>query len=368
MSQDQELRTRLERAAGAMQIDADRSLEQFHRGRSRREVVRRVGTVALALAVAAIGLSVAWIWIARPGGSHPPAAPSVPTGTIAFMRASDKGMASSVFAAPVDGGTPVAIGTKSYADYPAWSPDGTSVAYGTGAGVNNTALVVARADGGDARRIVKNVSPEPLSWSPDGKRIAYIGDGNAVVHIVGASGTGDRRVIRGFWQSVAWSPDGERLLLTGHPAGPKVDAEQGYDVYTVRLDGTGLARLTHGGAYEGFATWSPGGARILLTRGASFETYAQDVFVMNANGSDVHRLTRWAGFDSFPVWSPDGKWIAFASDRDASRAQQRAIRTHGTFTNISLYVMRANGSGVRRVFTAGNGEALLPGSWTKARR
>ena len=48
---------------------------------------------------------------------------------------------------------------------------------------------------------------------------------------------------------------------------------------------------------------------------------------MNADGSDVRRLTEWDGLDLFPVWSPDGGWIAFASDRDATPAQQESNRS-----------------------------------------
>jgi Tol biopolymer transport system component len=133
----------------------------------------------------------------------------------------------------------------------------------------------------------------------------------------------------------------------------------GPQIFTMRPDGSGRTALTGVGP----ASPSSPGSRILFTRGEGFETYAQDVYVMNADGSNEQRLTSWPGFDSFPVWSPDGSWIAFASDRDASPEQRQAIQADGAFTNISMYVMRADGSDVERVFTAGDNQALLPGSW-----
>ena len=100
MRQDEELRTRLARAAGGLPFDAGRSLQRFRASRSRRVAVRRVGTIALALTVAALGLFVAWN--ARPGGSPSPrpsvAAPSGLSGTIAYMRATDGGNVVRVFA------------------------------------------------------------------------------------------------------------------------------------------------------------------------------------------------------------------------------------------------------------------------------
>ncbi|SRR6266571_6164848 len=366
MKQDEELRTRLGRAADGLRFDAEGALQRFHASRSRRVAVRRVATVAVALTIALLGLLA--VWVARPAGppAHRPAAPSEPTGTIAYMRASEGGNVSAVVAAPVAGGPPVAIGTDAFTDFPVWSPDGASIAYGGGTDLGSSSLIVADADGSGAHR----VADRPVlgvSWSPDGTRIAYVGwdgSGGTGAYVVDADGTGDALVMEGFWQSVAWSPDGEHLLLAGRPATSEVTAgARDFELYTVRPDGTDLVPVTHGGGYEQFATWSPDGAHILFTCSDEYEAYAQDVYVMDADGSNERRLTSWPGFDSFPVWSPDGTWIAFASDRDASAEQRHAIQSDGAFTAISTYVMRADGSDVRRVFVAGDGEALLPGSW-----
>ena len=83
---------------------------------------------------------------------------------------------------------------------------------------------------------------------------------------------------------------------------------------------------------------------------------------MAADGSDVRRLTNWEGLDFSPVWSKDGRWIAFASDRDATPAQQASNRSgDAIFTGLSLYVMRADGSDVSQLLL--ESDAALPVSW-----
>lgn len=74
---------------------------------------------------------------------------------------------------------------------------------------------------------------------------------------------------------------------------------------------------------------------------------------MDADGSDVQRLTEHAGFDVLPVWSPDGAWIAFASDRGESPA-----------AGASIFIMRTDGSQVRRLVRAG-ADSGYPTSWTR---
>jgi Tol biopolymer transport system component len=168
------------------------------------------------------------------------------------------------------------------------------------------------------------------------------------------------------WQTVSWSPDGTHLVVVGHPPSPdNVAGPDGWDIYTVAVDGSNVRQLTETKAFEHAASWSPDGSEILFTRSDYVDDadYDQDIWVMNANGSNEHRLTDWKGFDAFPVWSPDGRWIVFASDRDATPAQQTGFRTGTSFDGVSLDVMRADGSDVYRIIAPGEGETLLPGSW-----
>jgi Tol biopolymer transport system component len=166
---------------------------------------------------------------------------------------------------------------------------------------------------------------------------------------------------------VSWSPDGERLLVVGHPPNPNgVSGPENWDIYTARTDGTELTQLTQTEEWEHLATWSPDGTQILFTRSTDSSDdadYPSDVWVMNADGSEARALTDWRGFDAFPVWSPDGRWIAFASDRDASPEEQAAFRRGDAISGISVFAMRTDGTDVRRVVTARQDEALIPGSW-----
>ena len=59
-----------------------------------------------------------------------------------------------------------------------------------------------------------------------------------------------------------------------------------------------------------------------------------DIYVMNADGSGVRQLTDNPGLDGSPAWSPGGGLIAFTSERDG---------------DSDIYVMNADGSGVTRL-------------------
>ena len=361
--------TELRRAAAQVPIDADRALARFHAGRRRRRAVRRSATMVVAVAVAVAGLGI--LWTARPTGrDRIRPLGSAPTGTIAYMHATHDGSRVALGTLMI-GGAPTTLVDEAFVDYPVWSPDATSIAYGAGPDYDHTVLTVANADGTSPRRISDHPIRGAFAWSPDGLQLAYIGDapdGVTAAFIVDADGQDEHRVIDGWWQSISWSPDGSLLLLAGHPATPdNVAGPEGFDLYTVRTDGTRLERLTKTLEYEHFASWSPDGSRILFTRSPEYDDadYPSDVYSMSADGSGERRLTDWGGFDSFPVWSPDGDWIAFTSDRDASPDQQQAQRRGEAFGNNSLYVMRSDGGDARRVLSAGEGETIAPTSWRR---
>src|SRR5207247_11024943 len=74
-------------------------------------------------------------------------------------------------------------------------------------------------------------------------------------------------------------------------------------------DRPGSIRLTEGPAWDGDPAWSPDGQRIAFSSQRDGST---DIYVMNADGSGLRRVT--AGpFDQQPAWSPDGARIVFTA-------------------------------------------------------
>jgi WD40 repeat protein len=164
-----------------------------------------------------------------------------------------------------------------YAGFPAWSPDGTTIAYASyrgtdyipgclGFSICPTDLYVIPTDGGATTLLVANgaLSETMPTWSPDGTRLAFaeLGENNAGV------------------------------------------------IVTIRTDGTGRVELSPGGKVS-YPSWSPDGRWILFLNG---EDGTNHIWIATPDDSGHHDIVDTRTDTNFgrPVWSPDGESIAFA--------------------------------------------------------
>jgi Tol biopolymer transport system component len=142
-------------------------------------------------------------------------------------------------------------------DQPAWSPDGTMLAFRSHRDVN-TDIYVMNSDGTGVRRVTTDASAdsEP-TWAPDGQRLAFTR--NARINVIGLDGTGERPVASGpFDRQPAWSPDGAWIAFTSTRTGNG-------EIFAVRADGSFEANLTERSGADSDPTWSPDGTRIAHT-------------------------------------------------------------------------------------------------------
>jgi TolB protein len=137
------------------------------------------------------------------------------------------------------------------------------------------------------------------------------------------------------------SPDGRTMLFHSNRGGVQA-------IWIAEADGRNPRLLFDGGALgsePGTPVWSPDGAAIAFSMkpaGATDENESE-IYVMRGDGSGVRRLTTTTGDDSHPHWSADGKRIFFNSARDTPD-----LKAEWTRQWIDIYSMAADGSDVRR--------------------
>ena len=188
-------------------------------------------------------------------------------------------------------------------------------------------------EGEPARETIVYSSIQPANWD------LYLFEG---------PGSEPRRLTTdpGLDYNGAISPDGRWVVFTSERSGSP-------DLYMLDLhNGAGPRPLVEGPAMEDAAAVSPDGRRLLFV---STRDGNADIFEMPFRPGDpsaageARNLTRHAAGDYNPAFSPDGTRILFSSSRDTSVATSTGASPGPTYLASELYVMRADGTGVRRL-------------------
>jgi dipeptidyl aminopeptidase/acylaminoacyl peptidase len=251
------------------------------------------------------------------------------------------------------------------------SPDGKTIVYNVavidkekeGKYESRAALWLLDVASGESRRLTAGVKMDTNpAWSPDGSKIAFRSsrEGSPQIYVIPVDG-GEAKPITSMKQAIgggpAWSPDGKYIAFT---AGPKLEAPPdpskpyrvtrnvyrfdgiGYlhyavqDIYIVPADGGDPKQLTDDAFMNINPTWSPDGQEILFHAGFDPNAfgYGQRLKLVNLQGEVRTIVDHDWGQAHASTWTPDGKHIVFIGQRKGL----------ATGSKNDLYVIKRHGS------------------------
>jgi Tol biopolymer transport system component len=297
-----------------------------------------------------------------------------PNGPIAFTSGRDDGgtaftsMKAQVWMLNAPGGAAIRL-SSGFDDFhhrhPTWSPDRTKVAYArcqlSSATCNFSGpwdiYVQDLLNGGTPVNITPGGESEDRpAWSPDGTRIAYTKNTSGTnwdIKVRPATGGAETTVATavsneaGGWKQTRaqWTPDSTALIYGDEFQNTPAD----YDIRRAAADGSSAAATTaDAGTPINVSTSndyqpavSPGGSTICFTDDTAMAPNFKDVYTEPSGGGPVSPVATTTGDDFECDWSPDGRKIAFG---------------RGGFDNGQILMKNADGTGSETSVTndAGN--------------
>ena len=153
------------------------------------------------------------------------------------------------------------------------------------------------------------------AWSPDGESVAYFTDraGEYELAIRPANGSGEEQVVTdlgpGFRYNLHWSPDSKKLVFI----------DQAMQIHLFDLDTEDVTQIDQGlymfqGALASFrASWSPDSRWIAYDR--ELDNRSRAVMLYDTKTGERQQVTSGFYRDTLPVFDPDGDYLYFLSNR-----------------------------------------------------
>lgn len=227
-----------------------------------------------------------------------------------------------------------------YGADPAVSPDGSRIAY-VGIGANGFMnIFVVNRDGTNVRQLTftEDLNDQP-AWSRDGTRIAFRRSGErSDIWVMNADGTNPVNITNNASRTdgvyaaerPSWTPAGRIVFTFGH----QLLNPLSYRLVQANADGTGWRNVTDGTFREFEPEVSPDGRYIALRRASDMGEF---IDVIGADGTQYG----WLGMPGpgrTPSWSPDGQTLVYS---------------HSTSVGQSAIYSTKLGTGVRRLLVDG---------------
>jgi TolB protein len=223
---------------------------------------------------------------------------------------------------------------------PTWCPNGQCIAYTSYKSgfqdiyVQNVFGQIGVSRPARGTDVTQNSLP---AFSPDGTRLAFSStrDGRATdIFVVNRDGSGLRQITnnQAIDNAPAWSPAGNMLAFVSDRTGsPKI--------YTMSPDGGPASIVPSACSRCDRPTWGPGVTGLLIAYTSQTSAAGHDIEMYDYSTQQIRRLTNGEGTNESPSFSPNGRHVVFFTSR---------------WGNLQLAVVDIDGKNVRRLTELGN--------------
>lgn len=193
--------------------------------------------------------------------------------------------------------------------HPSWSPDGSKFVFTSNRGGSGSEIWMANADGSGLVKLTTSIQKGsdgqgPIfsldfgpAWSPDGSKIAFVSNRDGAdteLYLMNTDGSNLVKLTDDTLDdnTPAWSPDSQRIAFT---------RSQGVGIQIINRDGTNLVSVI---TFAAWPSWSPDGSRLAFVQNDSTIPFKGIVFTAKLDGTDKQRVTINPDGARAPSWAP----------------------------------------------------------------
>jgi tricorn protease len=201
-------------------------------------------------------------------------------------------------------------------------------------------ILTVPAEKGDIRNLTNTPGADERypAWSPDGKSIAYFSDesGEEALHIKNQNGQGEAQKIDlgtpgSFFFFPTWSPDSKKIAYTDKRLNLwYVDLEKKTPVKVSRDRFTGAEQIFK-------AAWSPDSKWLAYTQ--QEVSHMRSVFLYSLETGKNERVTDAMSDSVSPVFDRSGKYLYFLSSTDAGPLMDGSMDSFNRPVTSSAYIV-----------------------------